>query len=172
MIELRDATGLTQQLLADFANISRGVLAMGELGLRALQSNVMQKIISLWSHVPPSADPANLPLITDVLAKESIEADRKIADYKEFCRLKAANKQLELDKMILKYQQSLRLHQTLRAYGNQLPQNQENAATISWIDGATSFATLKLADNSLAKQQLLALEIRQLLSIVSDTKPV
>ncbi len=47
MIELRDATGLTQQLLADFAKISRGVLAMGELGLRDFNYLVLLQITSL-----------------------------------------------------------------------------------------------------------------------------
>jgi len=166
MIELREATGITQQLLADLLQVPRSTMSLGELGMRGLPAVALQKMVMLWSQVPPTAEANDLPLIADVLADEQIQADEKMAFYKESCRIKAANKQRELDKMTKKYEQSLRLLQALKAYSAALPQNAENASTLNWIDGATSFAQLKLMDNSLAKQQLLSSEIKQLLTVL------
>lgn len=165
MIELRTTTGLTQQLLADLLQIPRSTYSLGEMGVRDYPVEGLQKLVLLWSHVPPSAEAADLPLLADILSSEEQLAASKMAMFQEECRIKAANKQLELDKMTNKYNQSLRLLQMLGAFGAQLPRDSANEATHSWIDGATSFAKLKLMDNSLAKQQLLALEIRQLRTI-------
>jgi transcriptional regulator with XRE-family HTH domain len=165
MKELREATGLTQQLLADLVKVSREAIGMGESGLRGLPASALQKLVTLWALVPPTTEVNDLPLITDVLSNEVTMADEQLARYKEGCKMKAAKKQRALNKMTFKYEQGLRLLQVLKAYSATLTPNEENADILNWIDGATSFAQLRLMENSFAKQRLLALEIRQLLTV-------
>ncbi len=165
MIELREATGLTQEMLAALLKMPRSAYSMGESGERSFPAEGLQQLIALCKLVPPSANEEDLPSVLDVLANEAAEANDQLAFYKEGCRVKAANKQRELDKIIKRYEQGLRLLQLLQTYGEQLPKIEENAHVHNWIEGATSFAKLKLLDNGLAKQQLLALEIRQLLTV-------
>jgi len=165
MKELREATGLTQQLLADLVKVSREAIGMGESGLRGLPASALQKLVSLWTLVPPTTEVNDLPLMTDVLSNEVTMADEQLARYKEGCKIKAASKQRALNKMTFKYEQGLRLLQVLKAYSSMLTLNDANADVLNWIDGATSFAQLRLMDNSLIKQQLLALEIRQLFTV-------
>lgn len=162
MKELRDATGLTQELLAALLQVSRETVGMGESGLRGYPASALLKLVALWTLVPASTEEKDLPLIKDVLDKEAAAADKKLERYKEGCRLKANNKQRQVAKLTMKYQQGLRLMQILRAYGAQLPMNEANAHAHSWIEGAVSFAQLRLMDNSLAEIRLLELEIRQL----------
>lgn len=162
---MREATGLTQELLAALLKLPRGTYSLGETGERGLPAAALQRLVGLWRLVPPSANAEDLPSVRDVLANEAAAAGDQLALYREGCRVKAANKQRELDKMTKKYRQSLRLLQMLRTYGDGLPKTEENAHAHDWIAGATSFAMLKLRDNGLAKQQLLALEIRQLLTV-------
>jgi len=47
MKELREATGLEQQLLADLVKVSREAIGMGESGLRGLPASALQKLVTL-----------------------------------------------------------------------------------------------------------------------------
>ena len=162
MQELRDATGLTQQQLADYVMESRATISMFESGLRPMPITAMQELTALFLLLPPNTNADNIPLVIDEMAVQTTAADKAVENYQRQCSLKLQRKLKQLKQLENNYTQCLKLLQVLRSLAQQLPKNKNNSYQHAWIRIAEQ-ATLKRIDTcSLAKQQILHLQIEQL----------
>jgi transcriptional regulator with XRE-family HTH domain len=165
MQELREATGLSQQQLADYTITTRATISMFESGLRPMPTVAMQQLTELFLLLPPNTNAENISLVTNELTQQALETDKEVKNYKRQCSFKLHRKQQQLKQLQTNYAQCLTLLQGLRSLRQQLPQNEANSYRHTWIKVAEQETIERLTNCSLAKQQVIQLQIEQLLSI-------
>jgi transcriptional regulator with XRE-family HTH domain len=172
MEELRKATGLTQQQLADYTLVNRTAVSMFEIGLRPMPTPAMQQLTELFLLLPPNTNAENIPLVTDELTQQTLDANKAVENYKRECSLKLHRKQKQLKQLEINYAQCITLLQGLRSLRQRLPQNEENSYRHTWLRVAEQETIERLATCSLAKQQVLQLEIEQLQTLPFISLPL
>jgi transcriptional regulator with XRE-family HTH domain len=163
MQELREATGLTQQQLADLTMLDRIRITMFENGLRPIPTKAMQQLVELFVLLPLGIDEQNLPFVNSELAEQTTAADKAVNNYKRLCSIKLYRKQKQLKALEGKYKQCITLLQVLRSYRKQLPIADETSYQHTWINVAEYEALDRLKTCSLAKQQVLQIQIEHLM---------
>ena len=162
MQELREATGLTQQQLADYVMESRATISMFESGLRPMPIAAMQQLTDLFLLLPPNDNAENIPLVINELAVQTAAADKAVENYQRQCSLKLHRKLKELKQLATNYTQCLKLLQVLRSLAQQLPKNKDSSYQHAWIRIAEQETLERLDTCSLAKQHILHIQIEQL----------
>lgn len=160
--KLRGGLGLSQEQLAIYLNIERGLLSMAEIGKRELPTDALLKLNTLQQNIPKSILPKTTHLVATEITQQKSNLQTFVQQLQQLFLQKALHLQKQLTAIENKYTTSVLLLQAIRKLQQQLPDTAKNKKDILWYAATEAMLVERINANSLIVQKKLQLQIESL----------
>lgn len=158
----RESLGFSQEHLANYLGIERGLLSMVEIGKRELPTDALLKLNMLELAIPQNGLAARMPLISAELEKQQNLLQDFLQQEQQLLLQKANDLQKQLTIVTTNYEKALRLLQAVRSLQQALPKIAKNERDLLWYALTEAMLLEKINANDLVVQKKLEWEIESL----------